>query len=130
MWCESTPRTASVNPQPMASSGTWNGSQVFVRPAHVGQRLLDEVERARGRVGLEVRAGPVTFDRVRPLRHLPLQRDLGLQRRLRQVDEHAVTGRLEVVRVHEPGERGRPESGDRPAAGVEGEVVLAVEPAW
>ena len=33
MWCESTPRTASVNPQPMPSSGTSNGSHVFVLPA-------------------------------------------------------------------------------------------------
>jgi hypothetical protein len=33
MWCESTPRTASVKPQPMASWGTSKGSQVFVRPA-------------------------------------------------------------------------------------------------
>ena len=33
MWCESTPRTASVKPQPMPSSGTLNGSQVLVWPA-------------------------------------------------------------------------------------------------
>ena len=47
MWCESTPRTASVKPQPMASSGTSNGSQVLVSPgADLRQRLLDEVERA------------------------------------------------------------------------------------
>ena len=33
MWCESTPRTASVKPQLMASSGTLNGFQVSVCPA-------------------------------------------------------------------------------------------------
>jgi hypothetical protein len=35
MWCESTPRTASVNPQPIPTSGTSNGSQVLVRPARI-----------------------------------------------------------------------------------------------
>ena len=30
MWWDSTPRTASVNPQLLASSGTVNGSQVLV----------------------------------------------------------------------------------------------------
>ena len=35
MWCESTPRTASVNPQPMPSSGTSNLSHVLVRPARI-----------------------------------------------------------------------------------------------
>ena len=33
MWCESTPRTASVKPQPIASSGTLNDSHVLVWPA-------------------------------------------------------------------------------------------------
>ena len=33
MWWDSTPRTASVNPQLLASSGTVNGSQVLVLPA-------------------------------------------------------------------------------------------------
>ena len=35
MWCDSTPRTASVKPQPMPSSGTSNDSQVLVRPARI-----------------------------------------------------------------------------------------------
>ena len=35
MWCDSTPRTASVKPQLFASSGTLNGSQVFVCPARI-----------------------------------------------------------------------------------------------
>ena len=35
MWCDSTPRTASVKPQLFASSGTVNGSQVLVRPARI-----------------------------------------------------------------------------------------------
>jgi hypothetical protein len=33
MWWLSTPRTASVNPQLTASSGTLNGVQVWVWPA-------------------------------------------------------------------------------------------------
>jgi hypothetical protein len=32
-WCDSTPRTASWKPQPMASSGTLKSLQVEVRPA-------------------------------------------------------------------------------------------------
>ena len=35
MWCDRTPRTASVNPQLFASSGTVNGSQVLVFPARI-----------------------------------------------------------------------------------------------
>ena len=35
MWWLSTPRTASVKPQPMPSSGTSNFSQVLVRPARI-----------------------------------------------------------------------------------------------
>ena len=35
MWCDSTPRTASVKPQPMPSSGTLNGSHVLVCPARI-----------------------------------------------------------------------------------------------
>ena len=35
MWWLSTPRTASVNPQPMPSSGTSKDSHVFVRPARI-----------------------------------------------------------------------------------------------
>ena len=88
MWCESTPRTASVNPQPMPSSGTSNGSHVLVRPARTSASAFSmKCERRRRRVGLEVGAGPVALDGVRPLRDLPLERHLGLQRRLRQVDD-------------------------------------------
>jgi hypothetical protein len=35
MWWLSTPRTASVNPQLFASSGTVNGSHVLVWPARI-----------------------------------------------------------------------------------------------
>ena len=35
MWCDSTPRTASVKPQLNASWGTFNDSQVLVRPARI-----------------------------------------------------------------------------------------------
>ena len=33
MWCDRTPRTASVKPTPMASSGTLNSLHVLVWPA-------------------------------------------------------------------------------------------------
>jgi hypothetical protein len=35
MWWDSTPRTASVNPTDTPSSGTVNGSHVFVLPARI-----------------------------------------------------------------------------------------------
>ena len=35
MWCDSTPRTASVKPQLTASSGTLKVSQVLVWPARI-----------------------------------------------------------------------------------------------
>src|ERR1700753_1234167 len=35
MWCDRTPRTASVKPQLIASSGTLNDSHVLVRPARI-----------------------------------------------------------------------------------------------
>ena len=44
-----------------------------VAGADLGQRLLDEVQRAGRGVGLEVGAGPVALDRVAPLRDLPLE---------------------------------------------------------
>ena len=40
MWCERTPRTASWKPQPIASSGTSKGSNVFVRPARTSSKAL------------------------------------------------------------------------------------------
>ncbi len=42
MWCESTPRTASVNPQLIASSGTSNRSQVLVRPARISTSAFSQ----------------------------------------------------------------------------------------
>ena len=82
MWWLSTPRTASVNPQLTASSGTLNGVHVWVCPgADLGQGLFHEVEGEGGRVGLEVRPGPVPLEGVRPLRDLPLEGDFGLGHR-------------------------------------------------
>ena len=46
-----------------------------------------------------------------------------------QVDLHAVAGRLDVADVDQARQRRRPQTGDRTAAGVQGQVVLAVEPA-
>ncbi len=87
------------------------------------QRLLDEVERRRRRVGLEVGPRPVALDGVAPLGDLPLELDLGQRRRLGQVDLDALAGRLDVADVDQAGQRRRPEPGDRAAAGVERQVV-------
>ena len=74
MWCDSTPRTASVKPQPIASSGTLNVSQVLVWPARTSASAFSTKCSAHGRrVGLEVGAGPVALDGVAPLRDLPLE---------------------------------------------------------
>ena len=75
MWWLSTPRTASVKPQPMPSSGTVELlPRLGAAGADLHQRLLGEVQRARRRVGLEVRPGPVALDRVAAvLGDLPLE---------------------------------------------------------
>ena len=93
------------------------------------QRLLGEVQRAGRGVGLEVGPGPVALDRVAPLRDLPLEADRALERGLRQVDLHAGAGGLDVADVDQAGQRRRPQPGQRAAAGVQGQVVLAVVPA-
>ena len=74
----------------------------------------------------------MAFDSGRPClsyRDLPLERGLRPAHRPGQVDQHAVAGGLHVAEVDQAAERGRPEPGDRAAAGVGGEVVGAVEPA-
>ena len=114
----------------MASSGTSKLSHVLVRPARISiERLLGEVQRDGGRVGLEVGTRPVALEGVAPLRDLPFERHRTLGRGLRQVDLHAVPGGLDVADVDQPGQRRRPQPGERSAAGVEREVVLAVVPA-
>ena len=60
---------------------------------------------------------------------LPFEFDRALQGGLGQVDLHAVPGGLDVADVDEARQRRRPQPGQRAAAGVEGEVVGAVEPA-
>src|SRR6185295_6753391 len=80
-----------------------------VARAHLGERLLDEVQRARGRVGLEVGAGAVALDRVGQRgallvdRALPLVAGFRLEDRPRQVDLHGAAGRLDEADVDEPG---------------------------
>src|SRR4051794_9859110 len=93
------------------------------------QRLLREVERGRGRVGLEVGARPVPLERVAPPGDLPLEADRALERGLGEVDLHAGAGGLDVADVARVGQCGGPRPGQGTAAGVEGEVVPAVEPA-
>ena len=97
----------------------------------LGQRLLDEVQRGGRGVGLEVGAGAVALEGVAPLRDLPLELHLRLERGLGQVDLDALAGRLDIADVDEPRQSGRPEAGDRPAAGVERQMIAGplVEPA-
>ena len=47
----------------------------------------------------------------------------GLLRRLRQVDLDAVAGGLDVSDVDQSGQRRRPETRDRPAAGIERQMI-------
>src|SRR5258705_444152 len=54
-----------------------------VAGVHTLERLVDEIQRHRRRVGDEVRARAVAFDRVRALRDLPLELDLAERCRLR-----------------------------------------------
>ena len=107
------------------------GEHLDVAAAAALQPLLDEVQGHRRGVGDEVHPGPVALQRVGPPRDLPLQRGLRQLGAARQRDLHAVPGRLDVGRVHQPGQRGGVEPGERPAPGVEREVVAGarVQPA-
>src|SRR5688572_24641862 len=81
------------------------------------------------RVRLEVGPRTIAFEGVTAVpRNVPLQLDRTLQRRLRQVDLHAVARRLHVTDIHQLRESRTPESGERTTTGVEGEIVLAVVP--
>ena len=71
-----------------------------------------------------VGAGAVALDRVRLLRHLPLELHLGHAGGLRQDHLDAVAGRLAIAEVDLAGLRGDPLAGERPAAGVAGDVAV------
>src|SRR5437763_1943909 len=93
------------------------------------------MKRARRGVSLEIRPGPIAFDRVAPLRYLPLQLYFRLHCRLGQVDLHAVSGRFDVADVHLARERRGPEAGDWTTTGIQREVFVVtlftlVIPAW
>src|SRR4051812_19791765 len=93
--------------------------------------LFEKVERRRGRVRLEVGAGAIAFQRIAPLRDLPLELDLRQIRGARQADLDAGPGRLDAADVHGARERRRPEARQRTAAGVERErlAAMAIVPA-
>src|SRR5207302_6483216 len=57
---------------------------------------------------------------------------LGQQRGLGEVDLNAAAGRFDIADVYQAGERRRPETSDRSAAGIERQVVSGalIEPAW
>src|SRR5215211_7163804 len=101
--------------------------------AHELESLLHEVDRLRCGVGYEVGPRPAPFQGVGPLlRYRPLEARLGPGGGPRQIDLDAAARRLDVAGVHEPGQSRGPQPGQRPAAGVEREVVpgALVQPAW
>ena len=78
-----------------------------------------------------VGAGAIALDRVRLLRHLPLELHLGRVRRPRQHHLDRLTGRLRVPEVDQAGLRRAPLARERPAAGVAAHVrvgALVVDP--
>ena len=97
------------------------------QPAGVdfGHRLLDEIERRGGGIGLKIGSGPVALQRVAPAGDLPLQLDLGQVDGLGQIDFHARAGRLHVADVDLAGQGRHPEPRQRAAAGVERQHLAA-----
>ena len=87
------------------------------------------MQRPRAYAWKYVRAA-IPLDGVAPLRDLPFEFDRPLEGGLRQVDLDAVARGLDVSDVDKSGQRRRPQPGQRSAAGVERQMVFAVEPAW
>src|SRR6476646_2005034 len=87
-------------------------------------RPLQIVQRDQRRVGLVVGAGAVALDRVRLLRHLPLQLHLRHVGRARQHHLQRVPGGLDVAEVDDAGLGGTPLAGERAAAGVAADVRI------
>ena len=98
---------------------------------HFLHRLFEEVERATGSVSLEVSAGAVAFDSVGPLRDLPFEFRFRFRRRFGQPDFHAMASGLDVTDIDQVRQRRRPETGERPAAGVESKMISSafIQPA-
>ena len=87
------------------------------------QGFVDEVEGGCCRIRLEIRPRAIAFDGIAPLGNLPLELRFGEKRSLRQIDFHAVASCFDVADVDEARERGRPESGDWAASGIERQVI-------
>src|SRR6516162_3203690 len=96
------------------------------------KRAFDEMKRGTGRIYLEIRARAIAFNGVAPLGNLPLEFDFGQRHGLWQIHLHAVSRGLEVTNVDQAGQRGRPETRDGAASGVERKVIARplVEPTW
>src|SRR5713101_5987368 len=67
--------------------------------ANFFQRLLDEVQRASARIGLEVAPRAVAFDSVAPRGNLPFETDRSAVSRLGKMDLHAVTGGFYIADI-------------------------------
>src|SRR5262249_29508967 len=74
----------------------------------------------------------ISLDGVAPLRDLPFKFGLRQHGRFRQIDLHAITRGLDVAYVNKTVERGRPETGERPAAAVQRQMFACpfVAPSW
>ena len=98
--------------------------------AHLVQRLFDRSAARSGGVRLEVGARPVALDGVAPLRESSIRNSTsGLVAVLGRLKIDAGPGRLDVADVDQSGQRGGPQAGERSAAGIEREMILAVVPA-
>ena len=66
------------------------------------ERLLDEIQRCRGCIRLEVRACAIPLDGITPLGNFPLELRFRQQRGFGQIDDHALARRLDVSDVPQP----------------------------
>src|SRR5262245_57785992 len=99
---------------------------------HFGERTLDKIKSRRRRIRLEVSPSAISLDGVAPPRDLPFKFGLRKHGSFRQIDLHAITCGLDVAYVDQTVERGRPETGERPAAAVKRQMFAGpfVAPAW
>ena len=99
-----------------AADSFFGNLEVIPRPGvagvHFSQRLFHEMQRATGRVDLEVSSGAIPLDSITPLRHRPFEFLLGKRHGFGQIHFDAVAGRLDVANVHHARESRRPQARD------------------
>src|SRR5580700_4003375 len=87
------------------------------------QRLLKEVKACASCVHLKVGSRAIAFDRVAPLRNLPLEFNLWKRSRLRQVHLHAAARGLDVADIDKTRQSRCPKARDRPSARIHRQVI-------